>query len=74
MNAGHGPDLTAAEWTKSSFSGGDGGQCVEFSRTFARAGVVPVRDSKIPADGVLVFGLDGWSGFVAAVKRGELPG
>ncbi|WP_405743730.1 DUF397 domain-containing protein [Streptomyces sp. NBC_01525] len=27
-------DLTAAEWIKSSYSDGDGGQCVEFSRTF----------------------------------------
>ncbi|TSB18640.1 DUF397 domain-containing protein [Streptomyces benahoarensis] len=28
-------DLTAAEWVKSSYSEGNGGDCVEFSRTFA---------------------------------------
>ncbi|MFF9478154.1 DUF397 domain-containing protein [Streptomyces sp. NPDC014733] len=28
-------DLTAAEWVKSSYSDANGGQCVEFSRTFA---------------------------------------
>ncbi|MEV5479498.1 MULTISPECIES: DUF397 domain-containing protein [Streptomyces] len=27
-------DLTTAEWVKSSYSGGDGGQCIEFSRDF----------------------------------------
>lgn len=27
-------DLTAAEWVKSSYSDGSGGNCVEFSRTF----------------------------------------
>ncbi|WP_431043749.1 DUF397 domain-containing protein [Streptomyces sp. P1-3] len=27
-------DLSGAEWVKSSYSGGDGGECVEFSRTF----------------------------------------
>ncbi|MEU7179092.1 MULTISPECIES: DUF397 domain-containing protein [Streptomyces] len=28
-------DLSAAEWVKSSYSEGNGGECVEFSRTFA---------------------------------------
>ncbi|MEU3713341.1 DUF397 domain-containing protein [Streptomyces catenulae] len=28
------PDLTAAEWVKSSYSDANGGDCVEFSRTF----------------------------------------
>ncbi|MFE1771240.1 DUF397 domain-containing protein [Streptomyces sp. NPDC059008] len=28
-------DLANAEWIKSSYSGGDGGQCVEFTRDFA---------------------------------------
>jgi hypothetical protein len=28
-------DLSAAEWVASSYSGGNGGNCVEFSRTFA---------------------------------------
>ncbi|MGP3968385.1 DUF397 domain-containing protein [Streptomyces sp. 6N223] len=30
-------DLSAAEWVKSSYSDGAGGDCVEFSRTFLTA-------------------------------------
>ncbi|WKX70995.1 DUF397 domain-containing protein [Streptomyces sp. XD-27] len=30
----YGIDLTAAKWVKSSYSGPEGGECVEFSRTF----------------------------------------
>lgn len=66
-------DLTAAEWAKSSYSGSDGGQCVEFSRSFAASGVIPVRDSKTPNGPALVFSADGWSSFVSAVIRGEFP-
>ncbi|MGP3968414.1 DUF397 domain-containing protein [Streptomyces sp. 6N223] len=29
-------DLAAAEWVKSSYSGGNGGDCLEFSRSFLR--------------------------------------
>ncbi len=61
--------VKGGEWAASSYSGGDGGQCVEVSRSFAGAGVVPVRDSKVPG-GVLVFRAGGWSSFVDAVKQG----
>ena len=37
-------DLTNAEWRKSSFSGSNGGGCVEVARNLP--GVVAVRDSK----------------------------
>jgi hypothetical protein len=67
-----GLDLTAAEWVKSSYSTGDGGQCVEFSLSHARSGAVPVRDSKVHTGDVLVFAPTGWSGFVEAVKGGQL--
>ncbi|ARQ70514.1 DUF397 domain-containing protein [Streptomyces marincola] len=70
MNGGRRLDLAAAEWVVSSYSGGDGGQCVEVSRSFAGSGAVPVRDSKAPTGGVLVFGSNGWASFVAAVGRG----
>ncbi|NUP44500.1 MAG: DUF397 domain-containing protein [Streptomyces sp.] len=66
-------DFTAAEWVKSSYSGGDGGQCVEFSSTFATSGVIPVRDSKVPNGPALVFPADDWSAFVTAIRRGEFP-
>ncbi|KAB8169868.1 DUF397 domain-containing protein [Streptomyces sp. 3MP-14] len=65
--------FAAAEWVKSSYSQGTGGECVEFSRTFASAGVVPVRDSKQSDVPALDFPLAGWASFVAAVRRGELP-
>ncbi|MGY0061428.1 DUF397 domain-containing protein [Streptomyces sp. LZ34] len=66
-------DFTVAEWVKSSYSGGDGGQCVEFSPTFATSDVIPVRDSKAPNGPALVFSAHHWSSFVSAVKRGEFP-
>ncbi|MFE3653367.1 DUF397 domain-containing protein [Streptomyces sp. NPDC059152] len=67
-------NLTHAAWEKSSYSGSSGGQCVEFSRTFAESGLIPVRDSKAPTGPALVFPADGWSCFVSAVKQGEFPG
>lgn len=57
------PDLSRAEWVKSTYSGGNEGNCVEVS--FAAAGMVPVRDSKHPQGPTLVFSSGVWSGFVA---------
>ena len=46
-------DLNNAAWRKSSYSGGNGGQCVEVAATVGRqsgpAGMCAVRDSKAPA-------------------------
>jgi hypothetical protein len=39
-------DLDRAEWRKSSFSGGSGGNCVEVATNLP--GVIAVRDSKDP--------------------------
>ncbi|MBU3870911.1 DUF397 domain-containing protein [Streptomyces sp. 4503] len=65
-------DLTAAQWARSSYSDGSGGQCVEFSRTFAQThGVIPVRDSKDPDGPALTVSVAGWSSFVSALIRGE---
>ncbi|MEU0806372.1 MULTISPECIES: DUF397 domain-containing protein [unclassified Streptomyces] len=69
----HYRDLTSAVWIKSSYSTSSGGECVEFSRSFAASGVIPVRDSKTPNRPALVFSADGWSSFVSAVIRGEFP-
>ncbi|MFG2827914.1 DUF397 domain-containing protein [Streptomyces sp. NPDC048434] len=64
--------LTSTEWAKSSYSDGDGGQCIEFSRTLTEThGLVPVRDSKDPDGPALVFPAGGWSSFITAVKGGE---
>lgn len=68
------PDLSHVEWVKSSYSGGDEGNCVEYAPGLAVvAGVVPVRDSKDPAGPALVFSVDAWASFTAAVRRGEFP-
>ncbi|GGQ91314.1 helix-turn-helix domain-containing protein [Kitasatospora griseola] len=66
-------DLSAARWFKSSYSGSDGGQCIEAAYDFVDAGVVPVRDSKDPGGPVLGFSTDTWQAFVSAVKSGSLP-
>ncbi|MFI6703775.1 DUF397 domain-containing protein [Streptomyces sp. NPDC050509] len=65
--------LVTAEWIRSSYSDANGGQCVEFSRSFAPApvgGIVPVRDSKAPEGAPLVFPVGAFASFVAAVQAG----
>ncbi|WP_329054188.1 DUF397 domain-containing protein [Streptomyces violaceus] len=49
-------------WIKSSYSGAEGGQCVEVA---AGAGAVHVRDSKDVSGPVLTVSSDAWAGFVA---------
>ncbi|KMS78783.1 hypothetical protein ACH49_14415 [Streptomyces leeuwenhoekii] len=60
------PDLPTAVWRKSSYSDGGDNNCVEIAENCP--GVVPVRDSKLPAGPVIVFGEDSWSSFLAGVK------
>ncbi|MFC8952955.1 DUF397 domain-containing protein [Streptomyces sp. NPDC012693] len=48
-------------WFKSSYSGGDGGQCIEVA---AGAGAVHIRDSKDVARPALRVSRDAWAGFV----------
>ena len=47
-------DLTNAKWRRSSYSGSNGGNCVELADV-AGASVVAVRDSKDPDGPVLVL-------------------
>ncbi|BDM72816.1 hypothetical protein HEK616_63030 [Streptomyces nigrescens] len=64
------PDASGiAGWRKSSYSNGEGAACIEVAD--GHPGLVPVRDSKAPQGPALLFPTDGWSAFVAAVKRGE---
>ena len=51
-----------AAWFKSSYSTGDGGECVEVAATPA---AVLIRDSKQLAGPVLAVGAEAWAGFVA---------
>ncbi|MER0241197.1 DUF397 domain-containing protein [Streptomyces sp. HSW2009] len=60
------------QWIKSSYSGDNGGECVEWAPARAVAtGVVPVRDSKVPQGPALVFDTTAWSAFVVGVKAGD---
>lgn len=59
-------DLTNVMWRKSSYSNPDGGNCIEFAPNLLP--LVPVRDSKNPAHGTLVFGANAWSEFVRSAK------
>ncbi|MFI2260054.1 DUF397 domain-containing protein [Streptomyces tubercidicus] len=62
------PNLAASTWRKSSYSNGGDANCVEVSDGFP--GAVPVRDSKNPTGGVLLFPAGAWSAFIATVKGG----
>ncbi|MFJ7767343.1 DUF397 domain-containing protein [Streptomyces sp. NPDC097107] len=48
-------------WFKSSYSGAEGGDCVEVA---ADTVVVHVRDSKAAAGPVIAMSRDAWAGFV----------
>ena len=59
-------DLTRADWRKSSYSGTNGGNCVEVARNLP--GVVAVRDSKDPGGPALAFTPADWEAFTARLK------
>ncbi|MGB8942206.1 MAG: DUF397 domain-containing protein [Streptomyces sp.] len=60
------PNLSAAEWRKSSYSNGGDGNCVEVADGLP--GVIPVRDSKAPDGPALVLSDTAWSAFVGWAK------
>jgi len=55
-------------WIKSTYSGSEGGQCVEIASI---SNGTAVRDSKDPDGPVLRFTRDQWRTFVADVKAGR---
>lgn len=79
------PDLSRAQWRKSSYSSGTG-QCVEVAAAWRKSShssangacvevagpgaVVAVRDSKDPDGPKLVLTPDQWQEFTAGVKEG----
>ncbi|MFW6718752.1 DUF397 domain-containing protein [Streptomyces sp. MAR4 CNY-716] len=67
------PDLSGTNWVKSSYSNGNGGDCVEWAPDFAATGIVPVRDSKDPDGPALTFTTDAWAAFISDVKTGTFP-
>ncbi|MGC0414964.1 DUF397 domain-containing protein [Embleya sp. AB8] len=58
-------ELTAAQWRKSSYSNGQGGDCVEIAPGLA---VVPVRDSKDPGVGHITVAPAAWSALTTALR------
>jgi hypothetical protein len=61
-------DLSAATWHKSSYSGGQGGDCLEVAVDHPT--LIPVRDSKTaPRGPKLVFRPEAWSAFVENLKN-----
>ncbi|MFH9814391.1 DUF397 domain-containing protein [Streptomyces sp. NPDC017230] len=59
-------DLTTAAWRKSSYSDGGASNCVEVADGYA--GLVPVRDSKVPDGRALLFGASPWGAFLTGIK------
>jgi hypothetical protein len=57
-------------WRKSTYSGSNGGECVEVA-PLAVPGAVPVRDSKYPQGPALTFRPGAFAAFVLAVRCGE---
>ena len=57
------------QWRKSSFSGSNGGACVEVAEL--PDGGRAVRDSKNPDGARLAFTAGEWAAFVAGAKDGE---
>lgn len=61
--------LDRAQWRKSSYSGGNGGGCVEVARNLP--GLVAVRDSKDPEGPALTISPAGWDAFLEGIKQGD---
>lgn len=60
-------DMTGARWHKSTYSGANGGSCVEVANNLP--GVVFVRDTKDRDGGSLRFNPQAWQAFVAQLPE-----
>ncbi|MBZ6081574.1 DUF397 domain-containing protein [Streptomyces olivaceus] len=59
--------LSNVEWRKSSYSGSNGGECVEVADDCS-AGSVPVRDSKAPSGPIVTVSAPAWQAFVDGLR------
>ncbi|MEU9845952.1 DUF397 domain-containing protein [Streptomyces sp. NPDC047985] len=60
------PSVPDLQWVKSSYSSGEGGQCVEMAE---RPGRVHVRDSKDTNRPGLVVDASAWTAFIGFASR-----
>ncbi|MEN3584105.1 DUF397 domain-containing protein [Streptomyces sp. ZYX-F-203] len=68
MSSTHGP--RPLRWVKSTYSGGEGGQCIEWAPEHAAAsGEFLVRDSKDPNGPHLALTREGFSALVEFAKH-----
>jgi hypothetical protein len=61
-------DLTSAVWRKSSYSGTNGGNCVDVAANLR--GVVAVRDSKDPEGPALVLAPEAFVALTESIRAG----
>lgn len=59
-------DLAGAQWRKSSYSGGSGGNCVEVATNLP--GLIAVRDSKNPEAPALLLTPVQWRALLARLR------
>lgn len=65
--------ISEADWTSSSSSQANGGECVEGAPAHVEAyGAVPVRDSKQPTGPVLMVSARAWAALVDAASAERL--
>jgi hypothetical protein len=58
-------DITSADWRKSSYSGANGGNCVEVGKADS---TIAVRDTKDRDGLVLDIPADAWRAFTAGLR------
>jgi hypothetical protein len=63
--------MDTMNWRKSSYSGGNGAECVEAGQG---PGIIAVRDSKDRDGPRLDFSPDAWRRFTTAVKTRQVTG
>ncbi|MET8162378.1 DUF397 domain-containing protein [Sphaerisporangium sp. NPDC005289] len=61
-------DLSDVKWQKSSYTGSNGGNCVEVAQL---SRLIAIRDSKRPDGPKLFFTAGEWSAFLGDVKAGR---
>ena len=62
-------ELNSATWRKSTYSGGNGGGCVEVGSV---SGVIAVRDTKDRQGPALALSTDAWREFAAVIKHEDV--